>query len=67
MANVEIGIGAFRPKVARVLSDDRRAGNREKIRDIIDGVRPGVSGGELIVVAVSFAGLDLQRMVYGIG
>jgi len=67
LANVEVGVAAFRSKVERVLSDDRRAGNREKIRDIIYGVRPGVSGRELIVVTVAFARLDLQRMVIGTG
>lgn len=67
VANVEIGVAAFRSKVERVLSNHRRARNREKIRDIIDGVRPGVSGRELKVMVVAFAGLDLQRVVNGVG
>src|SRR5215510_13570499 len=67
VSHIEVRVRAFGAAVEAVLRQGRRARQVEQVRDLVDRVRPGVSGRELNAVREPLVQLNLQAVVIRVG
>src|SRR5262249_15792711 len=67
VSHIEVRVAAFGAAVEAVLRQRRPARQIEQIRDLVNRVRPGVSGRELKAVREPLVQLNLQAVVIRVG